>query len=88
MKKISKILEENKNNLRPKNLSREFQFYGCEICEALGDTKHYSLYIKLARDYPRAYLEQALSFVKDYHNPKSKPKLFMWRLTQLTKGTK
>lgn len=83
MKAIGQILDESKNKLRPKNLSKEFQFYGCELCEALEDTKHYSLYIKLAKDYPRGMLQQALSFVLDYPKAKSKPKLFMWKLKQL-----
>lgn len=83
MKKLSKIIDEVKNTKRPKNLKYEFQFYGCGICEALGDLKRYSLYIKLAKTYDRVLLEQALNFVKDYPNAKSKPKLFMWKLKEL-----
>ncbi len=83
MKKLSILIDEVKNTKRPKNLSQEFQFYGCSVCEALGDTKRYSLYIKLAKDYDRALLEQALNFVKDYPYAKSKAKLFMWKLKEL-----
>lgn len=83
MKKIGNLVAAHIFKDRPKNLSREFQFYGCELCEDLGDTKHYSLYIKLAKDIDRVILEQARSFVKDYPNAKSKPKLFMWKVKQL-----
>lgn len=85
MKKLSQIIVEVKNTKRPKNISKEFQFFGCSICEALGDTDRYSLYIKLAKTYERNLLEQALSFVKDYPNAKSKPKLFLWKLKNLRK---
>ncbi|OGE30410.1 hypothetical protein A2631_01400 [Candidatus Daviesbacteria bacterium RIFCSPHIGHO2_01_FULL_44_29] len=83
MKKLSAVIDEVKNTKRPKNLSKEFQFYGCSICEVLGDTDRYSLYIKLAKTHQRQLLEQALNFVKDYPNAKSKAKLFMWKLKEL-----
>lgn len=83
MKRIATALSEARYKDRPKNISKEFQFYGCEIAETLEDTKHYSLYIKLAKDNNRSILEQTLSFVKDYPGAKSKPKLFMWKLKQL-----
>lgn len=83
MKSISKILDETKNPLRPKNLHTEFQHYGVWLCEQLGDLKHYSLYIKLAKDTDRALLEEALAFTKGYIQAKSKARIFMWRLKQL-----
>lgn len=83
MKKLGLVLDEVKNTKRPKNLHQEFQLYGCTICEQLGDTNHYSLYIKLAKDYDRALLDQAVNFVKDYPYAKSKAKLFMWKLKEL-----
>lgn len=83
MKSISKVLEESKDIKRPKNISTEFQLYGVHLAEQLGDTKHYSLYIKLAKTKPRKILDEALSYVKDYPNAKSKARLFMWRLKQL-----
>lgn len=86
MKSVGALLDEKIHKNRPKNLTQEFQVYGCAICEALEDTKHYSLYIKLAKDYPRALLEQAKNFVIDYPSAKSKPKLFMWKLGQLKKA--
>lgn len=83
MKKLSKILDEVKNPNRPKNLSKEFQVYGVYLAESLGDTKHYSLYIKYAKEYPREILDEALTFAKGYTTARSKAKVFMWKLKQL-----
>lgn len=87
MKKIGQILEEKQNPDRPKNLSREFQVYGVYLAETLGDTKHYSLYIKLAKNYSRGLLEEALTYAKGYTRAKSKARIFMWQLAQLKKIT-
>lgn len=83
MKSLSKIIGETKFKDRPKNISYEFQVYGVYLAESLNDTKHYSLYIKLAKELPRNILEEALSFTKGYYSAKSKAKVFMWRLNQL-----
>lgn len=85
MKKISKILDEVKHPDRPKNLHTEFQNFGVYLAEQLDDAKHYSLYIKLAKNTPRILLEEALTFTKGYTNAKNKGKVFMWRLNQLKK---
>lgn len=85
MKKLGKIIDEIKFKDRPKNLTREFQVYGVYLAETLEDTKHYSLYIKLAKNFPREMLEEALNFCKDYYGAKSKGRLFMWKLGQLKK---
>ncbi|OGM30363.1 hypothetical protein A2801_03265 [Candidatus Woesebacteria bacterium RIFCSPHIGHO2_01_FULL_41_10] len=66
-----------------KYISREFQKYGYELAEELGDLKHKALYIKLAKEYPRGFLESARAFVKDAQNVTSKGRLFMWKLKQL-----
>ena len=71
-----------------KYVSREFQKYGYDLAEELGDLKNKSLYIKLAKEYPRQFLEAARNFVKDAYQVRSKPKLFMWKLTQLKKDKK
>lgn len=73
------------NPLEDKYISREFQSYGIYLAENLGDYKHKSLYIRLAKTVPRVFLEKAMSFVKDA-NAHSKPKLFMWKLGKLKKG--
>lgn len=88
MKSIGKIINETKHKNRPKNIAHEFQYYGCYLAETLEDTKHYSLYIKLAKEYSRGLLEEALNFTKGYYHAKNKAKVFMWRLAQLKKESK
>ena len=85
MKSIKKVLGETKFKDRPKNIAYEFQEYGVYLAESLQDTKHYSLYIKLAKELPRQILEDALNFTKGYYSAKNKAKVFMWRLQELRK---
>lgn len=87
MKSIKTVIAEVKHKDRPKNLSREFQVYGVYLAESLDDTKHYSLYIKLAKEIDRKILEEALTYTKEYYSAKSKARIFMWKLTQLRLGT-
>ncbi|KKS97976.1 MAG: hypothetical protein UV73_C0004G0118 [Candidatus Gottesmanbacteria bacterium GW2011_GWA2_43_14] len=70
------------NPLEDKFISREFQSFGYHIAETLNDIKHKSLYIKLARDIPRPFLEKALSFCADA-KVKNKGALFMWKLKEI-----
>ncbi|OGG29862.1 hypothetical protein A2971_01385 [Candidatus Gottesmanbacteria bacterium RIFCSPLOWO2_01_FULL_46_21] len=72
------------NPIEDKYISREFQAYGIYLAETLGDYKHKSLYIRLAKTVPRAILEKALSFVKD-SNARNKAKLFMWKMGELNR---
>lgn len=83
MQKISSILQVF-DPTEDKYISREFQAYGIYLSEILGDYKHKSLYIRLAKTVPRAILEKALSFVKDA-NAHNKAKLFMWKMKELRK---
>ena len=85
MKKLGLILDQIQFPDRPKNLSTEFQVYGVFLAETLNDTKHYSLYIKLAKDFDRSLLEEALNFVKDADRARSKARLFMWKLGEIKK---
>ena len=80
--KVSEILARF-DSKEDKYISREFQKYGYDLAEELGDLKNKSLYIKLAKETPRGFLEAARNFVKDAYNVKSKPRLFMWKLQQL-----
>jgi hypothetical protein len=73
------------NPIEDKYISREFQSYGIYLAEQLGDYKHKSLYIRLAKTVPRAILEKALSFTKDA-NAHSRGRLFMWKMKQLKEG--
>lgn len=70
------------NPLEDKYISREFQAYGYYLTEELSDFKHKAIYMKLAKQMPRALLEKALSYVKDA-GVKRKGALFMWKLKQL-----
>lgn len=85
MKSISDIIDETKHKDRPKNLSKEFQVFGVYLAESLEDTKHYSLYIKLAKEIKRGLLEEALNYTKAYYSAKSKAKVFMWKLSEIMK---
>ena len=84
---ISLQLEKFKETLakRQKYVKMEYQAYGLELAEELGDWKNRSLYIRLAKNTDRNILEQARYFVKD-QSPgtiKTPYKLFMWKLRQL-----
>lgn len=83
MKSIKTAIAEVKFKDRPKNIAHEFQHYGVYLAECLDDTKHYSLYIKLAKSIDRAVLDEALTFTKGYLSAKNKARVFMWRLKQL-----
>lgn len=83
MKSIGKAIAEVRFKNRPKNIAYEFQMYGVYLAESLNDTKHYSLYIKLAKEVDRNLLEEALNFTKGYYRAKNKAKVFMWKLDQL-----
>ncbi len=83
MKSIAKAIAEVKFKDRPKNIAHEFQHYGVYLAESLEDTKHYSLYIKLAKTVDRVILDEALTFTKGYYNAKNKARVFLWRLKQL-----
>ncbi|WKZ30807.1 MAG: hypothetical protein QY318_03080 [Candidatus Dojkabacteria bacterium] len=84
-KDLLKDKEKYKETLIAKNkyVSKEFQDYGYRLAMKLGEEKNVSLYIRLAKEKPRAWLEQALSFAVDYPNAKNKARLFMWKLKQL-----
>jgi len=73
---------------KDKYISREFQDYGYRLAEELNDLKHKALYIKLAKELPRAMLEEARNFVKDAKSVKNPARLFMWKLTELRKEKK
>ena len=85
MKSIAKVIAEVRYKDRPKNIAYEFQEYGVYLAESLNDTKHYSLYIKLAKEVDRKILEEALNYTKEYYGAKNKARVFMWKLTELRK---
>ncbi|MFC1727782.1 hypothetical protein ACFL0Y_04630 [Patescibacteria group bacterium] len=69
-----------------KYISQEFQDYGYRLAEELKDLKHKALYFKLAKEAPRALLEEARNFVKDASQVRNRGKLFMWKLGELKKA--
>ncbi|OGM05002.1 hypothetical protein A2715_00790 [Candidatus Woesebacteria bacterium RIFCSPHIGHO2_01_FULL_39_32] len=83
--KVGDVLKKFRSD-EDKYISREFQKYGYDLAEELGDLKNKSLYIKLAKETRRGLLEAARNFVKDAYNVKSKPRLFMWKLSELRKA--
>lgn len=66
-----------------KYISREFQDYGYRLAVDLDDLAHKSLYIRMAKEVPRAILEQARAFVVDAEHAKSRARLFMWKVREL-----
>lgn len=84
MQKVGDILRKF-DSTKDKYISREFQKYGYDLAQEMGDPKRISFYIKLAKENPRGLLETARNFVKDAYNVKSKSRLFVWKLTELKK---
>lgn len=83
MQRIGDALKKYKLDDTDKYVSREFQKYAYDLAIELGDLKHKSLYMRLAKSTPRGLMEAARSFVKDAQNARSKGRLFMWKLKQL-----
>jgi len=75
---------------RKKYVKNEYQAYGLELAEELGDWKNRAIYMRLAKNVDRKIIEKARYFVKD-QNPgaiKTPYKLFMWKLRQLREENK
>lgn len=75
------------NPLKDKYVSREFQKYGYDLAMEFGDMEHKSLYIKMAKEIPRAVLEKARYFVKDA-KARNRGRLFMWKVKELKEEIK
>ena len=84
MKKLGDILLKKDFDEKPKYITKEFQDYGYRLAKALGDMKYVSLYIKMAKNYPRDILQEGLSYVIDA-NARSKARMFMWKVKDLMK---
>ena len=84
---ISEILGKFKKD-EDKYISREFQKYAYDLAKELNDLSHKSLYMRLAKNTPRVLLENARNFVKDAYKVQSRPRLFMWKLSELKKTQK
>ena len=71
---------------KKKYISVEFQDYGYRLAEERGGLKHKALYIKFAKQLPRAMLEEAKNFVKGAYQVKNPGRLFMWKVKELKKA--
>lgn len=84
-------LATNPNKLfgnKHKYVSTEYQVYGLRLAGKLGDKKRATMYIKWAKEKPRAILEIAYSFAIDYPNAKDRSRIFMWKVKELENGRK
>ena len=87
--KLGKIIKRKTETKGPVYAKYEFQDYGIHLSEELHDNRHKSLYIKLAKEKPRGFLEEAKGFAKDYKTESvNRGKLFMWKLGELEKESK
>jgi len=86
MQSLKQLIQTKNPVDKNKYISREFQDYGVRLAQDLGDLKHKSLYIKLAKTVERKILEQCKRFVID-SKADSKGALFMWKMKQLSKVT-
>ena len=89
-KNIKDILDKRLETLgkKPVYAKYEWQDFGVRVAKELGDESRAGMYIKMARNYGQEILEEALDFVKEAKNVKSKPKLFLWKLKQLKEESK
>ena len=82
----TKQLATNPNKLfgnKHKYVSTEYQVYGLRLAGKLGDKERATMYIKWAKEKPRAILEIAYSFAIDYPNAKDRSRIFMWKVKEL-----
>mgnify|MGYP000847136794 CR=1 FL=1 len=84
-------LETNPKKLfgdKHKYISKEYQVYGLRLAGKLDDKKRATMYIKWAKEKPRAILDRAMSFTSDYPNAKDKSRIFMWKVKELEREHK
>jgi Zn-finger domain-containing protein len=86
MHKLSELIKSREVQGDYRN-KQEFQAYGNRLAEELGDIKHRSLYIKLAKTENRVLLEKARDAAIS-SNVTTKGKIFMWKLSELKKALK
>jgi len=84
---IADVLKDFKGD-KDKYISQEFQKYGYDLAMELEDPKNISFYIKLVKENNRGLIEKARNFVKDANKVRSRPALFVWKLTQLKREIK
>lgn len=89
MESVKDILKKRIEQKGPVHAKHEFQEYGVWLSEQLHDKSHKGLYIKLAKERPRAHLDQARVFATEVESSSvNRGRLFMWKLGELSKEAK
>lgn len=83
---IKNVLQ-NRDLKKGKYAKYEWQAFGYELMRKLGDEKHRGIYMRLAKNEDRRLLEEALDAALD-GSPRSRAKVFMWKLASLRKERK
>lgn len=84
MQSLGKILKEIESKDIGKYVKYEWQLYGYRLAKWLDDMDRVSMYMKLAKEEDRNLLQKAWDFVKE-SKPRSKSRLFLWKLASLRK---
>jgi len=82
VEQIGDTMERKFHLERKKNVSKEYQSYGCRLAGLLG-AKNPSQLIKVAKEVDRGLIERAFTFTSDYPEARDKTKIFFWKLNQL-----
>ncbi len=77
-----------KKRARDSRIHKKYQLDGLEIAEILGDEKHKSLYIKLAKNGDASELRRLAKTVAEQENVRNRGALFMYLLKRPTKTGK
>jgi len=80
-------LERLKERGKTSRVYREYQLVGLMVAEVLGDEKHKSLYIKLARKHGSERILQLAKSVAERKEVKNKGAYFM-KMLEIEKGEK
>lgn len=90
MRNVSDIADilKKKTLIRDHRNTYEFQAYGNMLADKFNDSKHRSLYIKLAKTVERKYLEIAKEYALGTGATTNKAKTFMWKLNELRNNKK
>lgn len=87
MKSLAEVIQKINEKDTGKYLKFEWQLYGYNLAKNLDDLDRVSLYMRLAKSTKRHILQNAIDFVKE-SKAKSKPGLFLWKLSLLKKEDK
>lgn len=80
----SKYIEKLKKRAKESRVYKKYQLIGLEIAQALGDEKHKSLYIKLAKEGNAEKLLRLAKEIGERKGVRNKGAYFMSTLTRTT----